>query len=239
MLTVLFAVNDGSIKGTAASSQSAVVVGYKILDLFNVFVTMVLICPTQLRYDNPNDHHRDHPNDVCQPHIQARHQHNRRARHGIRQYWDCVRVFIVDSASINLISFRSQETQLVGSDGDEAPKTDGGAPTQETLPSGSHAGLPTAYVYETQEVPILAVDGTTYPSRMMIRSPSSTVYYGVESTSTPNISYVSSSCASTCNLSASNAILSAALSSVLTVLLIAVYNWHPLVSEKKLRTGKK
>lgn len=131
----------------------------------------------------------------------------------------------VPDTGYDSIGIVSQETQLVGSDGDEAPKTDGGAPTQETLPSGSHAGLPTAYVYETQEVPILAVDGTTYPSRMMIRSPSSTVYYGVESTSTPNISYVSSSCASTCNLSASNAILSAALSSVLTVLLIAVYNW--------------
>ncbi|KAK0186664.1 hypothetical protein F5146DRAFT_1066791 [Armillaria mellea] len=52
-----------------------------------------------------------------------------------------------------------------------------------------------------------------------------TVYYGVESTFTPNISYVSSSCASTCNLSANNAILSATLSSILTVLLIAIYKW--------------
>ncbi|KAK0473409.1 hypothetical protein IW261DRAFT_1658091 [Armillaria novae-zelandiae] len=51
------------------------------------------------------------------------------------------------------------------------PKTVGGTPTQEILSSSSYAGLPTAYVYETQEVPILAVDGTTYPSRMMIRFP--------------------------------------------------------------------
>ncbi|KAK0217064.1 hypothetical protein IW262DRAFT_1464100 [Armillaria fumosa] len=131
----------------------------------------------------------------------------------------------VPDTGYDSIGIVSQETQPVGSDGDEAPKTDGGPPTQEILSSSSHAGLPTAYVYETQEVPILAVDGTTYPSRMMIRSPSSTVYYGVESTSTPNISYVSSSCASTCNLSASNAILSATLSSVLTVLLVAIYNW--------------
>ncbi|KAK0235351.1 hypothetical protein EDD85DRAFT_842655 [Armillaria nabsnona] len=52
-----------------------------------------------------------------------------------------------------------------------------------------------------------------------------TVYYGVESTATPNMSHVSSSCASTCNLSASNAILSATLSSVLTVLLLAIFKW--------------
>lgn len=47
----------------------------------------------------------------------------------------------------------------MGSDGDEAPKTAGGPPTQEVLSSSSRAGLPTAYVYETQEVPILAVEG--------------------------------------------------------------------------------
>ncbi|PBK83886.1 hypothetical protein ARMGADRAFT_1088868 [Armillaria gallica] len=131
----------------------------------------------------------------------------------------------VPDTGYDSIGIVSQETQPVGSDGDEAPKTAGDPPTQEVLPSSSRAGLPTAYVYETQEVPILAVEGTTYPSRMMIRSPSSTVYYGVESTSTPNISYVSSSCASTCNLSASNAILSATLSSVLTVLLWAILKW--------------
>ncbi|KAK0199941.1 hypothetical protein DFS33DRAFT_206206 [Desarmillaria ectypa] len=124
------------------------------------------------------------------------------------------------------IGIASQETQPVGSDdGDEAPKAASGSPTQEVLSSTSGAGLPTAYVYENQAVPILAVDGTTYPSRMMIRFPSSTVYYGVESTSTPNISYVSSSCASTCNLSASNVILSAILSSVLTVLLFTILKW--------------
>ncbi|KAK0443491.1 hypothetical protein EV421DRAFT_1903504 [Armillaria borealis] len=131
----------------------------------------------------------------------------------------------VPDTGYDSIGIVSQETQPVGSDGDEAPKTAGGPPTQEVVPSSSRAGLPTAYVYETQEVPILAVEGTTYPSRMMIRSPSSTVYYGVESTSTPNISYVSSSCASTCNLSASNAILSATLSSVLTVLLFIILKW--------------
>ncbi|KAG7439832.1 uncharacterized protein BT62DRAFT_938620, partial [Guyanagaster necrorhizus] len=60
---------------------------------------------------------------------------------------------------------------------------------------------------------------------MMIRSPSSTVYYGVESTPTPNLSYVSSSCASICNPSASNTVLTAFLSSVLTVLLFAILKW--------------
>ncbi|KAK0450352.1 uncharacterized protein EV420DRAFT_1646589 [Desarmillaria tabescens] len=130
----------------------------------------------------------------------------------------------VPDVGYDSIGIASQETQPVGSDnGDEAPPTVGGPLTQEVYSSTSRAGLPTAYVYENQAVPILAVEGTTYPSRMMIRSPSSTVYYGVESTSTPNISYVSSSCASTCNFSASHTMLSAFLSSVLTVLLYAIY----------------
>jgi hypothetical protein len=59
MLTVLSAVN-GDEQPPRCIKQPG---------LFNVFANMVLICPTQLGYDNPDDHHRDDPNDVPAPYL--------------------------------------------------------------------------------------------------------------------------------------------------------------------------